>query len=98
MVRLVDQLIAIQLQFKIHVLSIILIFYPELSCAFSKIEDLDVVVYCMGLKYLQIARPALFLASKAFLTYRQKGGGKHKTDGQFFCRCARRSQLHAIAY
>ena len=65
----------LRLQSKIHVLSINPIIYLELSCAFSKIEDLDDVVHNMGLKYLQMPSPALFLAAKAFLTYRQKKGG-----------------------
>ena len=74
----------LRLQSKIHVLSINPIIYSELSCAFSKIEDLDDVVHNMGLKYLQMPMPALFLAGKAFLTYRQKGGTKHNILGDFF--------------
>ena len=74
----------LRLQSKIHVLSINPIIYSELSCAFSKIEELDDVVHKMGLKYLQMPRPALFLAAKAFLTYRQKGGTKHNILGDFF--------------
>ena len=58
--------------------------YSELSCAFSKIEDLDDVVHNMGLKYLEMPKPALFLAGKAFLNYRQKGGTKHNILGDFF--------------
>ena len=74
----------LRLQSKIHVLSINPIIYSELSCAFSKIEELDDVVHKMDLKYLQMPRPALFLAAKAFLTYRQKGGTKHNILGDFF--------------
>jgi predicted nucleic acid-binding protein len=74
----------LRLQSKIHVLSINPIIYSELSCAFRKIEDLDDVVQSMGLKYLQMPKPALFLAGKAFLAYRQKGGAKHNILGDFF--------------
>jgi len=74
----------LRLQSKIHVLSINPIIYSELSCAFSKFEDLDDVVHNLCLKYLEIPKPALFLAGKAFLTYRQKGGTKHNILGDFF--------------
>jgi len=74
----------LRLQSKIHVLSINSMIYSELSCAFSKIEDLDDVVHNMGLKYLEMPKPALFLAGKAFLNYRQKGGTKHNILGDFF--------------
>ena len=71
-------------QSKIHVLSINPIIYSELSSAFSKIEDLDDVLQTMGLKFVQIPKPALFLAAKAFLMYQKKGGNKHNVLGDFF--------------
>jgi predicted nucleic acid-binding protein len=74
----------LRVQSKIHVLSINPIIYSELSCAFSKIEDLDDVVQVMGLKHLQIPKPGLFLAAKAFQAYRKKGGTKHNILGDFF--------------
>jgi hypothetical protein len=37
----------------------------------------------MGLKYLQMPRPELFLAAKEFLTYRQKGEAKQNILGDF---------------
>ena len=74
----------LRVQSKIHVLSINPIIYSELSCAFSKIEDLDDVVQVMGLKYVQMPKPALFLAAKAFQAYRKKGGTKHNILGDFF--------------
>ena len=74
----------LRVQSKIHVLTINPIIYSELSCAFSKIEDLDDVVQEMGLKYAQLPRPALFLAAKAFQVYRKKGGTKNNILGDFF--------------
>jgi predicted nucleic acid-binding protein len=74
----------LRVQSKIHVLSINPIIYSELSSAFSKIEDLDDVLQTMGLKFVQIPKPALFLAAKAFLMYRKKGGNKHNVLGDFF--------------
>ena len=74
----------LRVQSKIHVLSINPIIYSELSSAFSKIEELDDVLQTMGLKFVQIPKPALFLAAKAFLMYRKKGGKKHNVLGDFF--------------
>lgn len=74
----------LRVQSKIHVLSINPIIYFELSSAFTKIEDLDDVVQVMGLKYVQLPKPALFLAAKAFQAYRKKGGTKHNILGDFF--------------
>lgn len=74
----------LRVQSKIHVLSINPIIYSELSSAFTKIEDLDDVVQVMGLKYVQLPKPALFLAAKAFQAYRKKGGTKHNILGDFF--------------
>ena len=74
----------LRVQSKIHVLSINPIIYSELSSAFSKIEELDDVLQTMGLKFVQIPKPALFLAAKAFLMYQKKGGNKHNVLGDFF--------------
>ena len=73
----------LRMQSKIHVLSINPIIYTELSSAFTKIEDLENVVKTMQLKMIQIPRPALFLAAKAF-HYRKRGGVKHNVLGDFF--------------
>jgi predicted nucleic acid-binding protein len=74
----------LRVQSKIHVLTINPVIYSELSCTFSKIEDLDDVVQVMGLKYVQMPKPALFLAAKAFQAYRKKGGTKNNILGDFF--------------
>jgi len=74
----------LRMQSKIHVLSINPIIYAELSSAFTKIEDLENVVKTMQLKMIQIPRPALFLAAKAFHLYRKREGVKHNVLGDFF--------------
>ena len=53
---------------KIHELGINAIVYAELSLAFERLEELDDAVMRLGLKLLEIPRPALFLAGRAFLT------------------------------
>ena len=74
----------LRMQSKIHVLSINPIIYAELSSAFTKIEDLENVVKTMQLKMIQMPRPALFLAAKAFHLYRKREGVKHNVLGDFF--------------
>jgi len=74
----------LRVQSKIHVLSINPIIYAELSCTFKKVEDLDEVLQVMELKFNQIPKPALFLAGKAFQSYRQQGGVKNSILADFF--------------
>ena len=74
----------LRVQSKIHVLSINPIIYAELSCTFKKVEDLDEVLQVMELKFNQIPKPALFLAGKAFQSYRQQCGVKNSILADFF--------------
>jgi predicted nucleic acid-binding protein len=50
--------------------------YAELSMAFARIEELDDVLKDGALAVEPIPHEALFLAGKAFLTYRQREGAK----------------------
>ena len=61
---------------KIHELAINPVIYAELSLTFDAVEELDAVVSDMELKFMEIPRPALFLAGKAFVRYRKQGGAK----------------------
>jgi predicted nucleic acid-binding protein len=69
---------------KIHQLGINAIVYAELSLAFERLEELDDAVLRLGLKQLEIPRPALFLAGRAFLTYRKAGGTRSNVLPNFF--------------
>lgn len=69
---------------KLHVLAINPIIYAELSLIFDAVEDLNAVVADLGLKFLEIPRPALFLAGKAFVRYRRQGGTKTNVLSDFF--------------
>lgn len=71
-------------QSKIRRLAINPIIYAELSTAFSTVEALDSAVDELGLTIVEIPRPALFLAGKAFVRYRRAGGGKSNVLGDFF--------------
>ena len=71
-------------QSKIHRLAINPIIYAELSAIFSTLEALDDTLDDLDLILLEIPRPALFLAGKAFVRYRRAGGGKYNVLADFF--------------
>jgi len=71
-------------QSKIHRLAINPIIYAELSLTFSTVEALDRTLDDLGLIMIEIPRPALFLAGKAFARYRRQGKTKNNVLGDFF--------------
>lgn len=71
-------------QSKIHRLAINPIIYAELSLTFSTVEALDQIIDDLGLVMIELPRPALFLAGKAFVRYRRQGGTKGNVLGDFF--------------
>ena len=71
-------------QAKIHELVINPVVYAELSLSFSTFESLDRVVATMQLALREIPRAALFLAGKACLQYRRRGGSKGQVLPDFF--------------
>jgi predicted nucleic acid-binding protein len=71
-------------QSKIHRLAINPIIYSELSLTFSTVEALNQALDDLNLAMLEIPRPALFLAGKAFVRYRRQGGTKDNVLGDFF--------------
>lgn len=71
-------------QSKIHRLAINPIIYAELSLTFSTVEALDKTIEELGLMLIEVPRPALFLAGKAFVRYRRQGGTKGNVLGDFF--------------
>ncbi len=74
----------LQAQSKVHRLAINPIIYAELSLTFSTVEALDQVLDGMELRLLEIPKPALFLAGKAFVQDRRRGGAKTNVLGDFF--------------
>jgi predicted nucleic acid-binding protein len=71
-------------QSKIHRLAINPIIYSELSLTFSTVEALDRTIDDLGLTMIEVPRPALFLAGKAFVRYRRQGGKKNNVLADFF--------------
>ena len=71
-------------QAQLHALAINPVIYAELSLSFSTFEALDRVVATMELAMHEVPRPALFLAGKAYLQYRRRGGAKAQVLSDFF--------------
>jgi hypothetical protein len=74
----------LQGQAKVHQLAINPIIYAELSLAFSTVEALDKALADLDLALIELPRPALFLAGKAFVRYRRQGGEKNNVLPDFF--------------
>lgn len=58
--------------------------YAELSVAYQKISELEDMIERAGFRVLPIPREALFLAGKAFVTYRRRTGTKTGVLPDFF--------------
>ena len=67
-----------------HTPTITPIIYAEVSIGFARIEDLEAALAGCGIQMLAIPKEALFLAGKAFLTYKRRGGTKHSPLPDFF--------------
>lgn len=71
-------------QSRVHDLIINPVIYAELSLAFESAEALDQTIESMALEMTEFPRPALFLAGKAFVRYRRRGGRKKNVLSDFF--------------
>jgi predicted nucleic acid-binding protein len=71
-------------QVQVHELMINPVIYAEMSIYFLSPTALDETVADMGLQLEEIPKSALFLAGKAFVQYRQRGGTKTQVLPDFF--------------
>lgn len=60
------------------------IIYAEVSVRFSRIEDLDEALPLQDYRRLPLPWEAAFLAGKAFVSYRRRGGTRSSTLPDFF--------------
>ncbi|MCD2173418.1 type II toxin-antitoxin system VapC family toxin [Rhizobium sp. C4] len=60
------------------------IVYAELAVRYGRIEDVDDFIARAGLELRSIPKPALFLAAKAFVAYRKRGGTRTGVLSDFF--------------
>jgi predicted nucleic acid-binding protein len=58
--------------------------YAELSIGYDRIDEVDAALDSAGVELVEIPRVALFLAGKAFQTYRARGGTKTGVLSDFF--------------
>lgn len=58
--------------------------YAELSCNANSSKEVDELLTSMELQLAEIPREALFLASKAHLAYRRRGGSRTSCLPDFF--------------
>jgi predicted nucleic acid-binding protein len=63
-------------QSQVHKLVIDPVIYSELSAAFSSPKELDTQLERIDIDIYNPPRPALFLAGKAFVQYRRRGGSR----------------------
>mgnify|MGYP003495201419 FL=1 len=52
------------------------VIYTEFSIGYARIEEVEAVLAAVALPIAPMPREALFLAGKAFLQYRQRGGSR----------------------
>ncbi len=67
-----------------HELSINAVVYSEVSVGFRTIEALETTLSGAGFVLREIPREALFLAGKAFVAYRRRGGRRASPLPDFF--------------
>jgi len=67
-----------------HILYINPIIYSEVSIGFAYIEELERAIARCGFQMLQVPKEALFLAGKAFATYKKRRGIKSAPLPDFF--------------
>ena len=60
------------------------VIYAELAPAYDTIEKLDAAIEAVGLEFYDIPRAALFLASRAYVQYRRRGGTRRSVLPDFF--------------
>jgi predicted nucleic acid-binding protein len=60
------------------------VIFAELACRAASVKELEETLAPFELEYQEIPKPALFLASQAFIAYRGRGGTKTAPLPDFF--------------
>jgi len=74
----------LRIQSRVHELLVNPVIFSELSLLFDSVKAVDQAIDGMGLTFQEIPKPALFLASRAFVKYRRAGGNKTNVLADFF--------------
>jgi predicted nucleic acid-binding protein len=72
------------------------IIFAELCCRANSAEEVDQIISALGLGYEELSQEALFLAAKAFLAYRLRGGTKTSPLPDFFIGAHAQAAGHAL--
>ena len=73
-----------RVQSRVHELVVNPVVYAEFAMSFQHPTELDRVLEILKLRLLDVPRPALFLAGKAFARYRREGGPRQSVLADFF--------------
>ena len=68
----------------VHRLAVNPIIYAELALSYDSVETLDEVIETAELAFEELPRGALFLAGKAHVQYRRRGGQRQQVLPDFF--------------
>ena len=68
----------------VHRLAVNPIIYAELALSYKSLDTLDEAIETSELVFEEVPRGALFLASKAHLQYRRRGGRRQQVLPEFF--------------
>lgn len=74
----------LRVQSQVHELLINPVIFSELSLVFDSVAAVDRAIESLGLTFREMPKPALFLASRAFVKYRRGGGTKTNVLADFF--------------
>ncbi len=74
----------LRVQSKVHELLINPVIFSELSLLFDSVRAVEHALDNLGLTFQEMPKPALFLASRAFVKYRRDGGTKSNVLADFF--------------
>jgi predicted nucleic acid-binding protein len=69
---------------RVHRLALNPVIYAELALSYDSVEVLDEVIETSELDFEEVPRSALFLASRAHLQYRRRGGHRPQVLPDFF--------------
>ena len=74
----------LRIQSQVHELIVNPVIYAELSLAFDSVDAIDAALGGLAILMVELPRDALFLAGRAFLKYRRRGGTRRNVLADLF--------------
>jgi len=69
---------------RVHRLVVNPVIYAELAMSFDSPNALDAEIEALGLSFVELSRSALFLAARAHVHYRRRGGIRNQVLADYF--------------